>query len=121
MTKTPHITEEDCLKGEKEITVEMRDGKTRTLKVRSLNWRTAIAVIDLSMRSQGDSCLLALEHCLAGEDKEDYALNLLVPADLFMISNVAMLLTNGAGEAKKRMAAKQNHSASKTATPPKQD
>ncbi len=114
MTKMPDITEEDCLAGEKEITVELRDGKTRTIKVRSLPWRTSIVVLQKAMTDPGSAAIHSLEHCLAGDDKEDHTLNSIIPVDLITISNVALTLSNGAGEAKKRVSAEQSHSGSET-------
>lgn len=101
--KLPDVTENDVLAGEMKITVRCRDGGTREITVKAMNWRTSLRVAESGI---GDAAAEIIRTCLAKKDSGDEVLNTLLPEALFWIQTVAIQLSNGVIEAKKRMAAK---------------
>lgn len=102
--KVPDVTVEDVLAGEKEITVRTRAGEDRRVRVKALPWRKALHASECfgsGANSLGVETVLAVQPAPLNQDA---FLDALEPAALPTIAAVAMLLSNGVAEAKKRMA-----------------
>ncbi|MBC8094209.1 MAG: hypothetical protein H7Y43_00205 [Akkermansiaceae bacterium] len=101
-----NVTVDDVLAGSKTIEVEKRNGEKIKVTVNALNWRAAIGVSQLANGQEGMAVIHAVQHSLSEEQNKDAFLNQLIPSALPGIANVAMLLSNGVTEAKKRMSVK---------------
>jgi hypothetical protein len=115
------VTPEDCLKGEKEITVALRRGGERKLIVRALNWREALEFSQLSVTDPTACVLRTVKSALPQAEAKDERLNEIVPFHLTVITETSLLLSNGVDAAKKRtaaMAAAPQSPDSRTISPP---
>lgn len=101
--KMPVVTEDDVLAGEKEITVERREGGVVKVKVKAMSWRTALINAEATLPGQGTA--ETLRNCLNKEQSKDAFLDTIIPAHLYWIVTTAANLSNGVAEIKKKMSA----------------
>ena len=99
--KQPVVTEEDVLKGFKEIEVLARNGEVKKIMVKALSWRVALGA---TFKSLAEAMIHMLEHCV--EKEAHIILDAIIPLHLVWVTNVAQQLTNGIIELKKAAAAK---------------
>lgn len=100
----PEVTPDDVLAGYKEIPADTRDGKTIKLNVRALPWRDGVRAGNLSMTDPAEAVIYCVPLCLPEEQRTDEFLNKIVPHHMSRILHVALLLSQGVNEAKKRKA-----------------
>ena len=115
----PVVTEEDVLSGRKSISVRTRKGETKTIVVNALPWRTALQVSALLASAEaGAATIAAVQQSLLDMKGRDAFLDALVPEHLTWIATVAVQLSNGLDEAKKRTGSGSNSQpASETSSP----
>ena len=97
----PVVTEDDVLKGLKEVEVLARDGTVKKIIIKAMSWRTALAS---PFRSVDEAMVRILENCITKADEQ--ILDTITPLHLVWLTNVAQQLTNGIDALKKAMAAK---------------
>jgi len=119
------VSEDDVQRGEKKVRVELIKGGEVEVNVTAMPWRQSIQFLQMSVEDPAAGAVYALQYCLPNNQGTDDFLNAILPRDLVRVSNVAMLLSSGVSDAKKRMAAaakaSQNpaeSSGSSTALPP---
>ena len=109
--KSPVVTEEDVLKGFKEVEVLARDGTIKKIVVKAMNWRTALGV---TFKTLDQAMIHLVENCIAKEAQP--ILDSIVPVHLIWLTNVAQQLTHGIDALKKANAAAA--ATAKAAVPP---
>ena len=99
--KMPVVTEDDVLKGLKEVEVLTRDGRLKKIIVKAMAWRVALKA---TFKPLDEAFVHMLENCV--EKKAQALLDELTPECLVWLTNVAQKLTNGIEALKKANAAK---------------
>lgn len=101
-----NVTEEDVLRGEKEITVRTRDGRDERVLVRKMSWPLACKVS--AMFDAGEAMIHTIVNCVPPDKATDDFLGAMTPVSLTEICTTAMQLTNGIDGLKKAAAAGKN-------------
>lgn len=96
----PIVTEADVLAGSKEVRVMTRGDVEKKIKVRAMNWRTAMKA---TFADTGQAMIFMLENCVPQESQK--LLDEIIPLHLVWLTNVATQLTNGLDALKKANAA----------------
>ena len=87
------VTNDDVLRGDKEIAVDLRNGETVTVKVRAMSWRLALAAAELN--EPGERMVRIVLSCVEKERATDDFLNTLHPHSVCRIGETAMALSMG--------------------------
>ena len=109
------VTNDDVLRGEKQIAVEQRNGETVSVKVSAMSWRLALAAAELS--EPGERMIRIVLSCVEKARATDDFLNKLHPHSVCRIGETAMALSMGVTK-KNPAAGAESQPASPTSTEP---